>query len=242
MLSLGWLGGCSASHTPRENSRPTPLKHPPPREPAAAIAAGVRGLHWIDSETQTLLNNLVESVPSARLLLLVNYRPEYQHGWGRTDRSLEPEQSRCGPVNADEFLYALLGDDASLQPLTHLLIARTEGNPFFLEESVRTLARDRGPGRRAWGLSSGAGPAEYSSPGYRAGRAGRAYRPPASGRETSPPGGRSHRQGRPRGTPPGSPEEGPGGAVQYSLALGRPRSSSMRRPSSRSWPTPSSTL
>src|SRR5262245_18225493 len=28
MLSLGWLGGCSASHTPRENSRPTPLKHP----------------------------------------------------------------------------------------------------------------------------------------------------------------------------------------------------------------------
>ncbi len=30
MLSLGWLGGCSASHTPRENSRPTPLKHPPP--------------------------------------------------------------------------------------------------------------------------------------------------------------------------------------------------------------------
>jgi hypothetical protein len=28
MISLGWLGGCSASHTPREHSRPTPLKHP----------------------------------------------------------------------------------------------------------------------------------------------------------------------------------------------------------------------
>jgi len=37
------------------------------------------------------------------------------------------------------LLHALLGNDASLTPLTHLLIARTEGNPFFLEESVRTL-------------------------------------------------------------------------------------------------------
>src|SRR5262249_2302601 len=36
-------------------------------------------LHWIDSETQALLGSLVESLPTARLLLLVNYRPEYQH-------------------------------------------------------------------------------------------------------------------------------------------------------------------
>src|SRR4030095_5443559 len=40
-------------------------------------------LHWIDSETQALIDSLVESLPTARLLLLVNYRPEYQHGWGR---------------------------------------------------------------------------------------------------------------------------------------------------------------
>src|SRR5207245_5021959 len=39
-------------------------------------------LHWIDSETQALLESLVESLPTARLVLLVNYRPEYQHGWG----------------------------------------------------------------------------------------------------------------------------------------------------------------
>ena len=39
-------------------------------------------LHWIDTETQALLDSLVESLPTARLLLLVNYRPEYQHGWG----------------------------------------------------------------------------------------------------------------------------------------------------------------
>jgi predicted ATPase len=39
-------------------------------------------LHWIDAETQALLDGMVESLPTARLLLLVNYRPEYQHGWG----------------------------------------------------------------------------------------------------------------------------------------------------------------
>ena len=39
-------------------------------------------LHWIDTETQAVLDMLVESLPTARVLLLVNYRPEYQHGWG----------------------------------------------------------------------------------------------------------------------------------------------------------------
>src|SRR5262249_27222365 len=96
-------------------------------------------LHWIDSETQALLNSLVESLPSAHLLLLVNYRPEYQHGWGSKTYYTQIRLDPLPPVSADELLQALLGDDASLQPLTQLLITRTAGNPFFLEESVRTL-------------------------------------------------------------------------------------------------------
>jgi class 3 adenylate cyclase/tetratricopeptide (TPR) repeat protein len=96
-------------------------------------------LHWIDSETQALLNSLVESLPTARLLLLVNYRPEYQHSWGSKTYYTQLRLDPLPPVRAEEFLQALLGDDTSLQPLTPLLIARTEGNPFFLEESVRTL-------------------------------------------------------------------------------------------------------
>src|SRR6266581_7307273 len=96
-------------------------------------------LHWIDAETQALLDGLFESLPMARLLLLVNYRPEYQHGWGRKTYYAQLRLDPLPAVSADELLQALLGDDAGLQPLTHLLIARTEGNPFFLEESVRTL-------------------------------------------------------------------------------------------------------
>jgi len=96
-------------------------------------------LHWSDAETQALLNNLIENLPTARLLLLVNYRPEYQHNWGSEAYYTELHLDPLPPVRADEFLQDLLGDDTSLKPLTHLMITRTEGNPFFLEESVRAL-------------------------------------------------------------------------------------------------------
>jgi class 3 adenylate cyclase len=96
-------------------------------------------LHWIDSETQALLDSLIESLPTARLLLLVNYRPEYQHGWGSKTYYAQLRLDSLPLASAEELLQALLGGDPSLAPLKQLLIARTEGNPFFLEESVRTL-------------------------------------------------------------------------------------------------------
>jgi class 3 adenylate cyclase/tetratricopeptide (TPR) repeat protein len=96
-------------------------------------------LHWIDAETQALLDSLVESLPTARLLLLVNYRPEYQHGWGSKTYYTQLRLDPLPPTSSDEFLQALLGDDPGLASLKQLLIARTVGNPFFLEESVRTL-------------------------------------------------------------------------------------------------------
>ena len=96
-------------------------------------------LHWIDTETQALLDRLVDSLPTACLLLLVNYRPEYQHGWGSKTYYTQLRLDPLPPASADELLAALLGPDPSIQPLMPLLITRTEGNPFFLEESVRTL-------------------------------------------------------------------------------------------------------
>ena len=96
-------------------------------------------LHWIDSETQAFLDSLIESVPTARFLLLVNYRPEYQHGWGSKTYYSQIRIDPLPPASAMEVLGALLGDDRALLPLKDLLIARTEGTPFFLEESVRTL-------------------------------------------------------------------------------------------------------
>ncbi|MFQ5849452.1 MAG: AAA family ATPase [Candidatus Binatia bacterium] len=96
-------------------------------------------LHWIDSESQAFLDNLIESLPTTRLLLLVNFRPEYQHAWGSKTFYSQLRLDPLPPENAEELLQSLLGTDASLHPLKQLLIERTEGNPFFLEESVRTL-------------------------------------------------------------------------------------------------------
>ena len=66
-------------------------------------------LHWIDAETQAPLESLLESLPTARVLLLVSYRPEYQHGWGQksyyTQLRLDPL-----PQASAEDLDALIGD------------------------------------------------------------------------------------------------------------------------------------
>src|SRR5713226_1488713 len=98
-------------------------------------------LHWIDSETQALLDSLVESLGSARLLLLVNYRPEYQHAWGSKTSYSQMRLDALPAESAGELLDALLGDDPGLAPLKQLLVKR--GNPFFLEETVRTLVETK---------------------------------------------------------------------------------------------------
>ena len=97
----------------------------------------VEDLNWIDDETQGLLDSLVESLPAARLLLLVNYRPEYQQRWGSKTYYSQLRLDALPPERASELLHALLGDDPGLGPLEPLMIER--GNPFFIEESVRAL-------------------------------------------------------------------------------------------------------
>ena len=96
-------------------------------------------LHWVDSETQALLDRLVERLPTARLCLLIDYRPEYQHRWGSKTSYTQQRLDPLPPESVRELLRSLLGADAGLKGLTALLIEQTEGNPFFLEEAVRTL-------------------------------------------------------------------------------------------------------
>ena len=116
-------------------------------------------LHWMDTETQALLDSLVESLPTARLLLLVNYRPEYQHGWGSKTYYTQLRLDPLPPASADEFLQALLGDDPSLAA-AHAAADRPHGGQSLL------------PGR------------ERAHPGGD-GRAGRASRGPIAWRRPS---------------------------------------------------------
>ena len=122
------------------------------RQPVVLVCEDV---HWIDSGTQAVLDTLVDSLPGHRVLLLVSYRPEYQHTW--SNKSCYG-QTRVDPLSADDaraFLDSLIGDDGATAALKTALIERTGGNPFFLEESVRAavetgvLVGDRGDYRLA---------------------------------------------------------------------------------------------
>src|SRR5260370_32003436 len=96
-------------------------------------------LHWIDEETQAFLNLLADSIGTAKLLLLVNYRPEDSHQWhGKTyytQLRLDPRSKR----GAEEMLTALVGDGAEMRPLKRLFIERTQGKPFSMEKTFQVL-------------------------------------------------------------------------------------------------------
>lgn len=99
-------------------------------------------LHWIDSETQGLLDLLCESLGGARLLLLTNYRPEYRHEWGQKTYCTQMRLAPLGRDEAEEMLFCLLGRDPSLGVVYPLILEKTQGTPFFMEEVVQTLAED----------------------------------------------------------------------------------------------------
>ena len=99
-------------------------------------------LHWIDEATQELLNLMADSIGTVKFLLLVNYRPEYRHEWGHKTYYTQLRLDPLGKESADEMLSALLGDGKDLLPLKRLIIERTEGTPFFMEEMVKALFED----------------------------------------------------------------------------------------------------
>jgi pimeloyl-ACP methyl ester carboxylesterase len=109
------------------------------RAAAGPLLLVLEDLHWIDGETQATLDELVDSLGAAQLLLLVTYRPEYRHVWASKSYYSHIRVDPLAATSADAFLRALVGDDASLARLTRLLIDRSAARPLFLEEIVRDL-------------------------------------------------------------------------------------------------------
>ncbi len=99
--------------------------------------------HWADSETKALLEAVADSLPVARVLMLVTFRPEYEHGWGQRTFYTQVRVDPLRGEGVQQFLRDLLGEHPSLDSLRATLIEWTEGNPFFLEETVWTLAETR---------------------------------------------------------------------------------------------------
>jgi class 3 adenylate cyclase/predicted ATPase len=99
-------------------------------------------LHWIDDQTQGLLDLLADSVANARILLLFNYRPEYHHEWANKSYYSQARLEPLAGADGAAMLSALLGEGDELSPLKRLIAERTGGNPFFIEEIVQGLFED----------------------------------------------------------------------------------------------------
>jgi class 3 adenylate cyclase/tetratricopeptide (TPR) repeat protein len=110
------------------------------RQPLVLV---LENLQWVDSETQAFLDSLLDRIPAARLLLIVAYRPGYEHDWAGRPGFNHLEIDALSSAATDELLRELLGGGRSLRPLRDLLVQRSNGNPFFLEEIVRTLVETK---------------------------------------------------------------------------------------------------
>jgi class 3 adenylate cyclase/tetratricopeptide (TPR) repeat protein len=96
--------------------------------------------HWVDPGTELFLTQLVDAIQGTRNLTVINFRPEYSAPWMRKSYY---RQISLAPLGADAIralLAELLGQDPSLNGLPDLIQERTAGNPFFIEEVVRSLA------------------------------------------------------------------------------------------------------
>jgi len=99
----------------------------------------IEDLHWVDSETESIVEDMVDLSKVIPMLVVLTYRPSFTGDWegdANVDRlHLEP----LPPDEAKEFLDCLVGSDPTLESVKPLVAARAEGTPLFLEETVRAL-------------------------------------------------------------------------------------------------------
>ncbi len=105
-----------------------------------AVVVLVEDLHWMDPGSTVFFNALIDSVPSGKLLLLLNFRPEFSGRWIQKSYYQQVPLAPLGAGEIDELMDFLLGRHPTLAELRTRVRERTGGNPFFIEEITRELA------------------------------------------------------------------------------------------------------
>ena len=103
----------------------------------------IEDLHWVDRSTEDTLKLWLSSISGARLLLIFNYRPDYLHTWGARSYHSQITMTRLSNRESLVMLSHMLGTEEIDRELQELVLKKTEGIPFFIEEFVRSL-RDLG--------------------------------------------------------------------------------------------------
>jgi predicted ATPase len=151
-------------------------------------------LHWIDGQTQALLDLLANGLARASVLLLVNYRPEYSHEWTNKSYYSQVPLYPLGSEDGAAMLASLLGEGVELNSLKRLIAERTGGNPFFIEEIVQALF-DEGALMRNGTVKVARSLSQLRLPPTVQGDSGVTHRPAVAGTERSVADARGNRPG-----------------------------------------------
>jgi class 3 adenylate cyclase/tetratricopeptide (TPR) repeat protein len=103
------------------------------------LVVAIEDVHWIDQTSQEFLDYLVGWLGSARILVILLYRPEYTHPWGSRSYYTKIGVDLLSPGPSVELLRSILGGADVAAELQVLILDRSGGNPLFVEELTRCL-------------------------------------------------------------------------------------------------------
>jgi len=103
------------------------------------LILAIEDLHWMDRTSEEVLKYLLESISGARILLIFTYRPEFVHTWGGRSYHSQVNLNRLSNRESLVMLTHLLGAEKIDKDLEDLILEKTEGVPFFIEEFIKSL-------------------------------------------------------------------------------------------------------
>jgi len=112
------------------------------------LIMAVEDLHWIDRSSEDALKYLLESISGARILLIFTYRPEFVHTWGGRSYHNQVNLNRLSNRESLAIVNYLLGAQEIDKGLENLILEKTEGVPFFIEEFLKSLKALKMIGRK----------------------------------------------------------------------------------------------
>jgi class 3 adenylate cyclase/tetratricopeptide (TPR) repeat protein len=103
------------------------------------LVMAIEDLHWADRSSEEALKYMLDSIPGARILLIFTYRPEFVHTWGSRSYHSQVTLNRLSNRESLAMLTYLLGTEEIETQLQELVLQKTEGIPFFIEEFIKSL-------------------------------------------------------------------------------------------------------
>lgn len=103
------------------------------------LVMAVEDLHWLDKSSEDALKYFLDSIPRARVLLIFTYRPEFVHIWGGKSYHSQINLNRLSNRESLVMAAHLLGIEEIGGDLEALILEKTEGIPFFIEEFIKSL-------------------------------------------------------------------------------------------------------